>query len=334
MTRQIQHRFAEALTPWGRRSFYSDVLAQGSRLIILSGGSPRYVSEVLLHLLADNPAENFEVYHAIGSPMDIAGVFSPERRLNIIPNAIIDQDIMGSLPSTVHRVELHCPVAVWPRVSYRTTRLLAMAKYAHDEMAERIRPYTMGESMTSVRQLLLTMVPKPSLGDKGSKIRHYFGGSLTPYGWVDFLEADFHDVDRTIYFQGTFGLDHTSLIRWFGEQIALAGYDANFYHCELDSSQVDHVVAPSLKLGATLATAPHALAPRPSDIVIDMREWLTPHHEDLLPLLNIYQTGINQALARLSKDNRSIVPPSTNPGGFAQDVKMIKRVFNGTLILS
>ncbi len=334
MKRRIRHRFAEALTPWGRRSFYSDVLAQSPRLIVLSGGSPQYVSAVLLHLLSESPLDNFDAYHALWSPMEIVGVFCHERRVNIIPSAIIDQDTMGSLPATVQPVHLKGPHTAWPRVSHRTSRLLAIAKYAHDEMEARIKPHIITAEVDSVRQLLLRLVPlQSSTGSKGGKIRHFFGGSLTPTGWVDFLPEEFNDLEVRISFQGTFGLDHTSLIRWFGERISFVGYDVDFYHCEWDSSHVDHIVAPSLKLGVTLATAPHALEPRSSDISIDMRHWLSPHHEDLLPLINTFQTGINQTLNRLYEETASLVN-STDLQGIDQDVALLRKVLNESLILS
>lgn len=333
MKHQIRHRFAEALTPWGRRSFYSDVLAQSSRLIVLNGGSPQSVSDVLERLIIDAPHDQFEVYHSIWSPFAIISVLSLTHRVTIFPRPIIEQDIMGSLPARVSSLDLPSSLIAWPRASHRTSRLLAMAKFARDEMEDLIKPYVREGYVASVRHQLIDLIP-PSTPVQGGQIRHFFGGSLTSNGWVNFLREAFDDVDRRIYFHGTFGLDHTNLIRWFGERAAFAGYDVDFYHCEWDSSHVDHVIIPALKTGITLATAPHALELGPADLAFDMSRWISAGHPNLLPLIKIYQTSIHYALTSLFTDAPPNVDLKSDPKLVAQNVRAIQKILDASLILS
>ncbi len=334
MPRRIYHRFAEALTPWGRRTFYSDVLAQSSLLVIMSGGAPQYVSDLLLGLFTALPDDRFEVYHPLWSPYLVCGALALDRRVAIFPSAIIEHDVPGSWPATVLRVFLESPSTVWPRVPYRASRLLALAKYAHDEMEDRINPYLISEKVDAARQQLLQYAPDPSVSHlHGGKIRHFFGGSLTSNGWVDFLSEEFNNFPQRISFQGTFGLDHASLIRWFGEQVSLAGVDIDFYHCDWDSSRVDHLGIPSLSLGVTLGTAPHAITPRAKDLILDMSGWLTPQFLDLLPLLHAYQAGVNGALRQLAAEAPLLLDES-NPTSLAHDIRVLEKILSRVLILS
>lgn len=335
MPRRIYHRFAEALTPWGRRTFYSDVLAQSSLLIILSSGTPQYVSDVFSGLLTAFPADRFELYHPVYSPFLVCGAFALDRRVAIFPSAMIDQDVLGSLPTTVHRLDLESLPTTWPRVSDRASRMLALAKYAHDELEDLMTPYVMAQSAASARQQLAGLIPHRSAPRfRSGKIRHFFGGSLTPNGWVDFLSEEFKSLGQRIYFQGTFGLDHSSLIRWAGEQISMAGLDVDFYHCEWDSSRVDHVVAPDISLGVTLGLAPHAVAPEPRDLVLDMSGWVESQSLDLLPLLEAYQMGVNGAFSHLTTKALHPSADESNPISIAHDVRAIEKILSRVLILS
>lgn len=335
MPRRIYHRFAEALTPWGRRTFYSDVLAQSALLIIMSGGTPQHVSDLISGLLTALPDDRFEVYHPVWSPFLACGVFLLDRQVAIFPSAIIEPDVLGSLPAIVHRIPLEIPPTTWPRVPYRASRMLALAKNAHDEMEDLIGPYVMSEAVASARQQLVSFIPHRSAPSSCSgKIRHFFGGSLTVNGLIDFLSEEFDSLNQRIYFQGTFGLDHTSLIRWFGERASLAGVDVDFYHCEWDSSRVDHLGIPGLGLGVTLGTAPHAITPRATDLIIDMNEWLGPHSLELLPLLQAYQMGVNRALTHLAAEALFPAADTSNPPSTAHDVRVIEKILSWVLILS
>lgn len=335
MSRRIYHRFAEALTPWGRRTFYSDVLAQSSLLLIMSGGTPQYVSDVLLGLLTALPTDRFELYHSVCSPFLVCGALALDRRVAIFPSAMIDQDVLGSLPTAVHRVSLESLPTPWPRIPHRASRMLALAKYAHDELEDLMAPYVMAQSVASARQQLAGLIPhRSTLRSFSGKIRHFFGGSLTPNGWVDFLSEEFKNLGHRIYFQGTFGLDHSSLIRWAGEQVSLAGLDVDLYHCEWDSSRVDHVVAPDISLGVTLGLAPHAVRPEAGDLVLDMSGWIEPQSLNLLPLLEAYQMGVNEALTHLAAKALQPKADESNSIAVAHDVHTIEKILSRVLILS
>ncbi|MCL4318940.1 MAG: hypothetical protein M1596_03490 [Firmicutes bacterium] len=302
MAAKISHYLAEAITPWGIRDFYPDLLSRAETVILLSEGSPHLVSAILQQYLATAILPHHaQAFHSALNPECLVSVLVGNR-ICITSDSVVSGDVhtMARNILTIPIGEKSCPVRSesipLPR---RVPALLAMAKAAQDEIVECVRPSLDVDKIAETRNRLLQYLA--DFGTEDGLASHYFGSSLSSRGWMMFLSDAFDGILRRIRFEGSLGMDHTTLIRWFAERAMLTGFDVQLFHCEWDPSQIDHVVIPSLSLGLTLATAPHAMRSNPSDEIIDMTSWLKKRpHQDLWDLHSSYRTALSLAQEWLS----------------------------------
>ncbi|PSR32353.1 MAG: hypothetical protein C7B46_14800 [Sulfobacillus benefaciens] len=299
MASEISHYLAEAITPWGIRDFYPDLLSRAETVIVLTHSSPHLVSAVLQQYVATAVLPHrAQVFHSALDPECLVAVLV-DQRICITSQRIISGDIRTMARNMLTIPVEEDPGSELPPFPNRVPALLGMAKAVRDEISERVRQSLDADKIAQARNRLSSYLTNS--GSEDGIASHYFGSSLSACGWAMFLSDAFHGILRRIRFEGPLGMDHTSLIRWFAERAMLQGFDVQLFHCEWDPSQIDHVVIPSLSIGLTLATAPHAINSSPSDEIIDMSSWQKePPNQDLWDLYSSYRTALSCAQEWLS----------------------------------
>ena len=307
MTTNISHYLAEAITPWGIRDFYPDLLSRAETVILLTKGSPHLVSAILQQYLATAIfPDHAQVFHSALNPECLVAVLVGNR-ICITSEFVVSSNIHTIARNilTIPIGEDRCPsgseLTPLPR---RVPALLGMAKAARDEIIECVQHSLDIDRIAETRSRLASYLT--DFGSEDGIASHYFGSSISFQGWMMFLTDAFNGISHRIRFEGPLGIDHPTLIRWFAERAMLTGFDVQLFHCEWDPSQIDHVVIPSLSLGVTLATAPHAMSVSPSDEIIDMTSWQTePPNQDLWDLHSSYRTALSLAQEWLSGNGDS-----------------------------
>ena len=302
MASEISHYLAEAITPWGIRDFYPDLLSRAETVIVLSHSSPHLVSAILhQYVVTAVLPHQAQVFHSALNPECLVAVLV-DNRICITSPGIISGDM-----HTMARNILTIPVEADPGslgselapLPNRVPALLGMAKAVRDEISERVQQSLDAEKIAETRNHLKSYLM--ASGSEDGIASHYFGSTLSARGWAMFLSDAFRGMLHQIRFEGPLGMDHTSLIRWFAERAMLQGFDVQLFHCEWDPSQIDHVVIPSLSIGLTLATAPHAMNGSPRDEIINMSSWQKePPSQDLWDLYSSYRTALSCAQEWLS----------------------------------
>ncbi|MHB1954545.1 MAG: hypothetical protein ACYCOU_12430 [Sulfobacillus sp.] len=301
MNSHVSHYLLEAITPWGIRTFYADLFSHAKAIIMLSGGSLAD-SSFLLREILQTLTTSTEVFHSAVHPelitalcIDQKLVIAHREIIAEAPNAVDAQSVIDvPISATLHPGD---PLS--HKLPARVPALLGMAKCAMDELEASLRPDIDMQAVTSARYHLLQFLS--GSGQQGNGARHFWGATVSDAGWTNFLSNVLSSQKHRIRFEGPPGLNHTSLIRWFGERAMLSGYEVHLFHCEWDPTRVDHVVIPELSLGVTLSTAPHALPDLLGDDVIDMGQW-RKHSFSVDPweVLTVYRIAIARAEALLS----------------------------------
>jgi GTPase SAR1 family protein len=98
---------------------------------------------------------------------------------------------------------------------------------------------------------------------KGSE-RHFFPGGNTSRGFYSFYNyvIDQEEAERKIILKGGPGVGKSTFMRKLGNAMLERGYDVEFMHCSSDSTSLDAIAVPALKLACLDGTAPHIVDPK------------------------------------------------------------------------
>lgn len=131
------------------------------------------------------------------------------------------------------------------------------------------------------------------------KARHLFPGGNTSSGFYSFydqiIEAD--SAARIFILKGGPGVGKSTFMKGLGKDLLEIGYEVEFHHCSADSSSLDAVMFPSLRVAVIDGTSPHIVDPKNPGVV-----------DDLLPLGDFWDetvlTGAKERVISLSQEIR------------------------------
>ncbi|MDD3853877.1 MAG: PRK06851 family protein [Syntrophomonadaceae bacterium] len=141
-----------------------------------------------------------------------------------------------------------------------------------------------------------------------AKIRHFFPGGNTCYGFYsfyDYLASPF--VSRKIILKGGPGVGKSTLMRQIGEYFSGKGYDIEYHWCSSDNNSIDGVVIGNHKIALLDGTAPHIVEPRypgAVDEIINLGQFwdrgqIISHRDSIVKLTSLVSLNFTRAYRRL-----------------------------------
>jgi hypothetical protein len=99
------------------------------------------------------------------------------------------------------------------------------------------------------------------------KVKHYFAEGNTADGFFSLYEETFQGLERLYILKGGPGTGKSSFMRGIAHSLLEQGYNAEYYHCSLDSESINGVIIPALQIGFVDGTFPHNMDPQYPGIV-------------------------------------------------------------------
>jgi hypothetical protein len=99
------------------------------------------------------------------------------------------------------------------------------------------------------------------------KVKHYFAEGNTSQGFFSLYEETFQGLERLYILKGGPGTGKSSFMRGIAHALTEEGFDAEFYHCSLDTQSLNGVIIPALSMGFVDGTFPHNMEPQYPGIV-------------------------------------------------------------------
>lgn len=93
-------------------------------------------------------------------------------------------------------------------------------------------------------------------------IRNYYAGGNTAKGFHSLFDDCLKDLQKVFILQGAPGTGKSTLMKKVGEYWAGRDYQVEYMHCPLDTSSVDGVIIPELKVGIVNGSSFYTITPR------------------------------------------------------------------------
>lgn len=270
-----KHLFASALTGKGFHSFWGEVLADLQHLYLLRGPSPGDKS-VFLRLLGHALTERgyrINYCHRPGSHLALEGLVVMPLRA-----AILDRSCTGlygiSAPPYLRVVEIDLP-----RQGYRQK-----PDYGEDELQGRLEAMRLLEEAARIWEDTCAFFRLPGaerashwlgsgwineLLEKPSRLKHFFAGTVTAEGPVDFIDHLTSGCRKRYFIRGAPGtggpMVQDALFRGLSRH-----WDVEAYHSYIDPEYMVALIFPEIGLAIVDGTCGFALSPLPGDIVCDL----------------------------------------------------------------
>lgn len=142
------------------------------------------------------------------------------------------------------------------------------------------------------------------------KTRKMFLGSNSSLGFYSLFEQVFsEDLHRYFIIKGGPGTGKSVFMKRIGSEIETLGLDIEYYHCSSDSSSLDGVFIPSLKVALVDGTAPHVIEPKYPGLIDDIldfaqfldRHQLQPHKNDIIKITQNASMYFKKAYMKLKQ---------------------------------
>ena len=275
----IRHIFPGGNTSLGFYSFY-DYIADDSfqRIYILKGGPGvgkstymRHIGEYFLnrgfpvefhHCSSDqNSLDAVVIPHLKVALMDGTAPHQREPKYPAVLEVVLDfSRFWDENKIRVHREKI---MALKKQISaafasaYRYLQAAALLKQEQDTV------YT-----TFVDQGKL-VASKCELGEEifqdhtpgRGKVRHFFGGGITPQGCVNYLSSIVGTARRLYVITGPPGTGQEEILNHIVDLAALYQLDHEVYHCALEPKKLEHVLIPALDTAVVTSHPPHVFEP-------------------------------------------------------------------------
>lgn len=123
------------------------------------------------------------------------------------------------------------------------------------------------------------------------KLKKVFPGSNSAYGFFSFYDQIIEeDATRIYVIKGGPGVGKSTFMRNIGRELLRRGLDLEYHCCSADSTSLDGIVIPALKIACIDGTAPHVVDPKNPgavDEIIHLGEFwneaaVVTHREEIL----------------------------------------------------
>ncbi len=135
------------------------------------------------------------------------------------------------------------------------------------------------------------------------KIRRYFPGGNTAYGFTSLWNTNISDLERLIILKGGPGTGKSTMMRKIGEEIRKKGYGIEHLVCSSDPDSLDGMIARQRGAGIVDGTAPHMMDPKypiVKEKIVNLADCLSEkklqeHKEELVRLVDLNSELFRQA---------------------------------------
>jgi len=111
----------------------------------------------------------------------------------------------------------------------------------------------------------------------GGKVREFFPGGNTSYGFYSFYDFIIDkDATRIFCIKGGPGVGKSTFMKAIGQAMLERGFDVEYHNCSSDNNSIDGVVIPAIKVALIDGTAPHIVDPKTPgaiDEIINLGEY-------------------------------------------------------------
>lgn len=143
-----------------------------------------------------------------------------------------------------------------------------------------------------------------------SKIRRMFLGSNSSLGFYSLFQHVFsEDLNRYFIIKGGPGTGKSVFMKRIGKEIERFELDIEYYHCSSDSTSLDGIFIPSLKIALVDGTAPHVIEPKYPGLIDDIldfaqfldRNQLQPYKNDIIEITQNSSVYFKKAYMKLKQ---------------------------------
>ncbi len=288
----IKKVFPGANTPQGFYSFYDHIIEADANKIMIVKGGPGVGKSTFMRRIGQGLAEmGYDIeYHCCSSDNDsVDGVVARDLGLALIDGTaphVMDPRLPGAVDEIIHLgdywderslrsskreiLELGREVG---RLFERAYRYLKEAKVIHDDWeACYIEALDIGYANCMAEELARDVFEGRPVSHTPGRPRRLFASAISPDGPVHYLDTVVGRYPRRYIIRGEPGTGKTTLVRKLGDAAIERGLDAEFYHCPLDPTRVDHLAIPAIGVAVINGTWPHAVEPSGElDRVVEMK---------------------------------------------------------------
>lgn len=302
---RIRYLLASSNTGQGYSSFLPALINELNKVYILKGapgsGRSTFIRQVGLALATKGYETDFFVSPFNASSLE--GVIFPQLGLGVV-NGDLECKIEARYPGIAGEVinlGEH-----WDREQLvehqQEIRDLVNEIQKHVELsrgllkeASRVKEglksfWVTGLNLERVEALVTRLVTE--ILDRIPTERHYFGSTLSPQGFVSYIDQLSGSCACRYVLQGPPGSGKSTVLLALGERALARGCQVEFYHDGLNPDSLNMIIMTSLGVAVVDASG-LTLTARPGDIIIDTRECIESEPEDF------FEHEINEAQRRL-----------------------------------
>lgn len=200
---------------------------------------------------------------------------------------------------------------------------LRSAIVIHDDWEAETQKMMDWEGLNEQREEIFEQIFEGMLLNKEGVLTHRLFGTLTPNGAKDYLQNITRSLERRLFIKGLPGTGKSTMLRKLKDEALKRGFDVQMVWCGLDSTSIDMIILPELKLCIFDSTAPHEYFPedaRVGDEIVDITKHckLTEVEEKNIEEITLnYRKAINNATnyaklyAEAEHELREIIDQST-----------------------
>lgn len=106
------------------------------------------------------------------------------------------------------------------------------------------------------------LLPKKECFFLSERIRHYFAGGNTAYGFHSLYESNLEGLKKLFILKGGPGTGKSTLMKHIASVFEDQGYTLQLLHCSSDHESLDGIIINELRVGMVDGTAPHIIEPK------------------------------------------------------------------------
>ena len=148
------------------------------------------------------------------------------------------------------------------------------------------------------------------ISDKTGKVRHLFGSSYTPSGWLEYTDTLLEDLEIVYHIKGDYGTGKSTLLEKIYKEATMRGLDVEVHHTPLIPEKIETVIIKDLSLGLTISDKAKDISYKSIDLDQFLnKEIVEKYKDDIAEDKEIFTWLIDIALAKIAgaKKNHDII---------------------------